>query len=582
MFISSKSCKIRRISSLSDIKLILKNNELRIQSSHGILVGSRAARYFLPHFRGTSTDNNADWNAICAAQFLLGWLTEESDQVQTIEMVVPKLKEGYKLDLYVECTSHDGARHKFTVPRSSLSYTAYLLEDVATWTVRSSLRAEWSRKRHCLFTATVRLLLILKRSMLFYAYQWMKTAQDYRQLVTVPDYSTDEDTSLCELVVGYNEQLYGKRSRDVDTFQISPGNMPEKNIIIDRTHFAQQTKNQQRALIYHAAVSMFSTGSLLEGLEYMCTQGPLWLADYIMNNWMEIQNDKFKHLGRPTTPKIQLEVDSHCLFVEIPEKANQCILQHIETTADFYAMQLVCKRWNTVLNQAVFWQHCYEFQYGDETSPENLITNWKLMYFVRREAEWISISSPWKHLVEASHRLRQYTATDLYRLWEELTHQDQQIELSLISHLDFILSNAFYYQMSESSNQYSARLIVNGLGNVSSQWRVHVTVRMRKEGSSRFSDDIEELVIEWTLDNKMTRSSTMIGPHLIGFDFGIWGYLPTESRLLSSIPSEIHKRFPTGLITCLSIIMVHPSHRLPFINYLKNLEYHCRERISQL
>lgn len=583
MFISSQSCKIRRISSPLDIKLILKNNALIVRSPHdGILIGSRAARHYLPHFRETSSDKTADWNIICAAQFLLDWLAAENERLRTIEMIVPKVKNGFKLDLYVDCTLHDEARYNFRVPRSSLSYTAYLLDHAATWTVRSFVPPEWTRKHNYLLSATVRLLIILKKSMLFHASQWMKTAQDYRQLITVPDCSTTDDTPLCELVLRYNEQLYGNRSSDVDNFDISPTDTLQERIIIDRAEFYQQTKKKRRAIIYHTATCISSTGHLLEGLECICTQGPRWLAEYVLDNWMDIQNEKFNYLRPPKRPQIQFEAGSHCLFEETPEKETQHILQHIETTGDFYNMQFVCKRWHSLLNDEAFWQHLYEFRYGTDIRSPDWISSWKLMYFVRLEAECTEVNSSWKQLVGASHHLRQYTATDVYRLWEELTQQDQHIELSLMSDINFMLSNAVYYQMSETLSQYSCKVIVNGLGGVDSQGRVHTIVRMREEGSSRFIDPIEELLIEWTLDKETTRSLTVSGPHLIGFDFGIWGYVPTERRLLNSMPSNILPKFPSGLIICLLIFMVHPNHRPSFINYLKNLETHCRERISEL
>ena len=583
MFISAQSCKTRRISSPSDIKLILKNNALIVRSHDGILIGSRAARYFLPHFRGRASDKTTDWNIICAAQFLLDWLAGENESIQTIEMIVPKVKHGYKLDLYVDCTLHDDeARYNFTVPRSSLSHTAYLLDHAATWTVRSFVPPIWAQKHNCLLNATVRLLLILKKSMLLHASQWMKTAQDYRQLITVSDYSTIDDTPLGELVLRSNEQLYGNRSSDVDTFDISPTDTLQERIAIERVEFCQHTKKKRCAIIYHTAICISSTGNLLDGLEHICTQGPRWLAEYALDNWMDIQNEKFEYFHPLTLPQMQFEVGSHCLFQETPEKETQHILQHIETTRDFYNMQFVCKRWHSLLNDESFWQYLYEFRYGIDIRSPELVSSWKLMYFVRLEAGCTEANSPWEQLVGASHRLRQYTATDVYRLWEGLTQQDQHIELPLMSDINFMLSNAVYYQMSETSCQYSAKVIVNGLGGIASQWRVHTIVRIREEGNSRFTDSIEELIIEWTSDKKITRSLTVSGPHLIGFDLGIWGYTPTERRLLTSIPSEFLSRFPSGLIICLVILMVHPNHRPSFINYLKNLETHCREHISEL
>lgn len=71
--------------------------------------------------------------------------------------------------------------------------------------------------------ASVELLLILKKSMLYYSHQCLKTAKDYRELLTVSKPLTANQMELCHLFINYNEKLHGKRSTDSPEFTIDPG-----------------------------------------------------------------------------------------------------------------------------------------------------------------------------------------------------------------------------------------------------------------------------------------------------------------------------------------------------------------------
>jgi hypothetical protein len=137
MFVSFLHCKIRRTSIQSEIKSILKKSSLQIQSTHAILIGSRAARHYLPNFRGTRHDKNANWDILSSSEFFLEWLHEQDGRLNTIDMIIPKSKDGSKLDLYVYCTMQDESKYNFTIPRSSLTYTAYLLENSEKWIIKT-------------------------------------------------------------------------------------------------------------------------------------------------------------------------------------------------------------------------------------------------------------------------------------------------------------------------------------------------------------------------------------------------------------------------------------------------------------
>lgn len=66
--------KTNRTSNRSKIRSILEKNPLTFDSSSGILIGSRAARHYLPSFRGISKDANVDYDIIISSNTLLKWL----------------------------------------------------------------------------------------------------------------------------------------------------------------------------------------------------------------------------------------------------------------------------------------------------------------------------------------------------------------------------------------------------------------------------------------------------------------------------------------------------------------------------
>jgi hypothetical protein len=201
--------------------------------------------------------------------------------------------------------------------------------------------------------ASVKLLMILKKFMLYYTHQWRKTASDYRQLLTINDPLMEEDGVLCDLLVRYNEKLYGERQCDA-----------RKSISIDRDEFFQQKKNQRIEFIYQIAMSMSTNDDILIGLEQLCTQSPLWLADYLIDNWIPIQNEKFKQKSPLFRLCLKSEIDNPCLFPQLPKNVTQRILHHITDAVDFHSMQFVYQQWYALFHEESFWRDLYISRYG--------------------------------------------------------------------------------------------------------------------------------------------------------------------------------------------------------------------------
>ncbi|CAF0750609.1 unnamed protein product [Didymodactylos carnosus] len=336
MLSSSTRCEVRRTSVYSEIISIIEQ-ALPSIPSHSILIGSRAARRHLPNFRGESRDEmNADWDIICSSQFLLQWFTLNDTKIETIDLIIPT-SDGDPLDLYVCCKLTGEVKYDFATPRSSTSYTAYLLHNLDSWIHRSFWRdQESSRPKN----ASPKLLLILKKYMLHYSHQWVKTAKDYRQLLRITDPLTDEDKVLCDFFIRNNEKLHGQRPSDTDKFTITPYD-GQTGITINREKFFQDEEAERLSCLYQAAVTVSIGNDILVGLEHICTRGPPWLADYAIDHLVDIQNEKFKHKSHALLPCIEFTVDNHRLFEQIPELAMQTILVNIADTLDFYSMQLV-------------------------------------------------------------------------------------------------------------------------------------------------------------------------------------------------------------------------------------------------
>lgn len=566
--ISFSNCKIRRTSIQSEIKSILRKNSLIIQSRHGILIGSRAIRYYLPNFRGIHDDQQADWNILSSSQFFLDWWNERNDRIKTIDMIIPKSKDGHKLDFYINCILKDQSKYNFIIPQSSLTYTSYLLENL-TYLIRENFpREKLMRKGSCILNVSIKLLLILKKYILYYSYQWMKNARDYRELLTIADPLTDDDRKLCDLYIDYNEKIYGKYLNDIDQFD-------QENISINRNEFFQWKKNEQLKFIYEIAMSLSTNNNILIGFQYLCTKSPRWLVDYVLDNWISIQNEKFKHhIPLSIYPSIKYEVDNHCLFSQLPEHVNQQILHYITDVTDLYSMQFVCKRWYGIFQEESFWQHLYISHYGIYSTN----ISWKMLYLMKLEGQIID-----EKLINASIDLRQLKGNDIWKLWEDLTHQEQKLDVIILSKIDTILSNIFYYQIEETLNKYSVKVIMNDFEDIQSLLKIHIIVYIDQYRSSQFTDYVEELSIECKSNEKIKYSMTFCGPNLVGFDFGCLGYIFSKNILLTS--TTYNTTFPTipdGFLLCLFIMMIHPNYRQQFINYLKHLENRCLEKFSNL
>jgi hypothetical protein len=579
MSIQLTDCKIYRTSDQSEIISMLKQNPLKICFSLGILIGSRAARHFLPNFRGIPEDNNADWNIIISSKVLLKWLRTEFEDVNTINMIVPLSNDEDQLDLYIYCTLHDGSQYNFVIPQSSISYTAYILNNPRKWIKYDSSWEKWGKMTNLCCIASVKLLLILKKYMLYYSHQWEKTAKDYRELLTVSESLTRDDMVLCNLFVRYNEKVHGSRPFNSNEFVINSTNTRE-GIIINRHEFFQSTHDKQISFIYQVAMSLSFDNDILIGLEHICTQGPRWLADYIIKNWIDIHQEKFKYNFQISRPSIHFETENYRLFPDIPEIATKRILHFITDTADFYSMQFVCKQWYTILHEEIFWRDLYTSRYGAYSGEVDDISSWKMLYLVRMEGKLAIDNNKFDQLVDATIELRQYTATDILRLWEDLTHRNQSVDTVLLTKINYILSNSFYYQIKKTSNKYSVRLVIIGLEHECSPSKVSLNVRVREYGSSRFTDNMEQLSIQFQSDTNEQRSLKFLGPTLFGFDISDWGYISTGNTYFGQTSSTISDQFPSGLLICLFIMMVHPDHRAQFIMYLKNLESHCLRSIS--
>jgi hypothetical protein len=319
-------------------------------------------------------------------------------------------------------------------------------------------------------------------------------------------------------------------------------------------------------------MSLSFNNDILIGLKHICNNAPLWLANYVIDNWIDIHQEKLKHKFQLSRPSIYFEVENYRLFPDIPEIATKRILHFITDTADFYSMQLVCKQWYTILREETFWRDLYTSRYGTYSSQASNINSWKMLYLVRMEGQLAIDNNKLDQLVDATIKLRQYTTNDILQLWEDLTHRDQSVETVLVSKINYIISNSFYYRIKKTSDEYSVRLIIIGLEHQYSRSNVYLNLRVGEYGSSCFTEYMEHLSIQYQSNTNEQRSLTFLGPTLFGYHIGKRGYISGENIYLGRNASTISDQYPSGLLICLFIIMVHPDHQAQFIKYLKNFE----------
>ena len=212
-------CGLKRVSDQSQILSVLEQNVLNIDASYGVLIGSRAVRRFLPNFRELQRDDTADWDIICSAKFLLQWLRTKIKSIDSINMIIPESNDNDQLDMYVYCILTDESKYDFSIPQSSTSYTAYILNNSVKWIKPEFYSGIWTEDS-LIRIASLKLLIILKKYMLYYTHQWQKTAKDYRELLPVTPSLTEDDRTMCELFTQYNEKIHGSRPPIVDDFTI--------------------------------------------------------------------------------------------------------------------------------------------------------------------------------------------------------------------------------------------------------------------------------------------------------------------------------------------------------------------------
>ena len=158
----------------------------------------------------------------------------------------------------------------------------------------------------------------------------------------------------------------------------------------------------------------------------------------------------------------------------------------------------------------------YKSRYG---CPSEELTNWKFPYLMRLIHRNIGDQGSYTLLVAATLCLRQTTAYDVLRLWEDLTHRSQSVNVDLLLQIDYILSHSFYYHLYEEEGDYLAELILIGFDHPRSQSPISVRLKTGVYGSSYFTDDTEQLTIRLYDDTQTYRSISFMGPQLFGYDF---------------------------------------------------------------
>ncbi|CAF0853275.1 unnamed protein product [Rotaria sordida] len=153
-----------------------------IRSTPAILIGSRAAQYYLPYIRPISNKKNLDWDIIYSSQFLLDWLDEKDTRIKMTEMIISISNDNKLLDYYVYCILDYDSKYDFSIPRSSKSYTTYLLNNLEDW-ITDTFEENWRHRRiGSLQIGSVKLLLILKK---IHALLFTSMDQNSKRLSTI-------------------------------------------------------------------------------------------------------------------------------------------------------------------------------------------------------------------------------------------------------------------------------------------------------------------------------------------------------------------------------------------------------------
>ena len=547
----SQSNVSKVISTLRKISTVIRDPS----ASAAIVIGSTAASRVLKEIRTDSVSLAVD--IICSATFLIKWLQNKKlTSYNTIEITIPTCNDKSLDILFVTYGGTNERKYNFFVPRSSISFAAYLLNNIKMWSCELSIYRNTVPRY-----ASEKLLLILKKYMLYYSCQWQKTARDYRLLITITSPITDQEKVFCNLFIQYNEKLHGRRQSDTDQEY-------------SKDEFFSQTKSEQLAYVYRIAKQLSSSnGDILVGFEHICTKSPLWLADFLLDHWIDIQNEEFKEIIRlPYSSNIEYNIENYRLFEELPELVMQNILFYITDPLDFHSMKLVCKRWYTILNQESFWQNLYRLRYNSSSEHRD---NWKMTYFMKLTYKDVNNQVRFDELVDATRYLRQTTVHDVIRLSEHLSQQNQSVDLNILLDIDYILSHSYYANLKEVNNRYSARIVLIGFYHRQSKLIADVELIADEHGTAHDISRTEFMSVD------IHENSRRIARLSLGYDLVHDSVMETQmcckrnigrSNLatnLSDSPSMICSRFSRSFVSCLFAMMIHPAHRTRFINYLK-------------
>ena len=305
-------------------------------------------------------------------------------------------------DLSVDCKLKNGEKVDFVVPRTTDSLFSKILSNSDEYSNKHATCSCWGkgeaisierRKFHKsaqnmnieIRIASIRTLLLLKRNMLYFNHQWEKTATDFHEMIEfLKDPEITKNLKQDAQKIRTKEMVHGNVQANEKNLEItkqdwySAGLRAKIPPVLTRQYFLENFSEKEKIQLCYETVLLTlksseasNFGNVQLGMKAICINGPLWFADFLIDNWIQVYNSQFNYycLQSPRISSSDLNAP-HRLFECLPELVTNQILSNLNDGEDFRSMKLVCKRWYSLQNSEQFWKELFIFWYGNFKSDE--------------------------------------------------------------------------------------------------------------------------------------------------------------------------------------------------------------------
>ncbi|KAH3762578.1 hypothetical protein Pelo_5539 [Pelomyxa schiedti] len=359
-----------------------------------VLIGSRGANARTARFR--VPEDNADWDLLMWPGDLASVLTSLPERKTnswvlksikcTVKSPLPvptgmnssSLAPGETTSLFVgvsvTCITNKG-RFDIEIPDSPHCSSALILGRVMKGARLSDCQINGFFGK--LLIPSVTTLSAIKRSHLHLGIEWRKHFSDYCSLLNSDKNLQNDDKPLIARRTLEHQAIHSfDFSRDLDKDYLS----------LSKKSFQDLGDDSLRLQTICGLLS----GNAEVVLENICTQGPMWLSSFVLDQATQIVDaivlPQMDAIVLPQVGELSTaEAVPHLLFTQLPQIPNEVIISFL-STSDLRECSAVCKEWRSALSesQVTLWKNlCLRHKWDDLFPPQSELlgpNKYKLLY----------------------------------------------------------------------------------------------------------------------------------------------------------------------------------------------------------